>query len=143
MRSYQDEIIADYSCKQLFDLIIDVEKYSEFIPWCAASRILNKQDNYFDAQLVINFKNITECYTSKVNYIPYNKISVRQLEGPFSYLLNEWQFEKISNNQTKIKFSIEFAFQSIILDKVIGIIYQKAISKMTDSFLDRAHKLYR
>lgn len=132
-----------YSPRQLFDLVMDVEKYPEFLPWCSAARILSRGENVVYAELAINFKGFSTHYTSKIETGPDLQIKVDMVEGPFKYLQNLWQFEyEQEKNLTKIEFSIDFCFESILLQKMVGAVFDKALVAMITAFGKRAEKIY-
>ena len=136
-----------YSADQLYQLVKDVEKYPEFLPWCRAARITEQHDGYFIADLVICFKHITEKYTSKVILTPPQKaggpaaIDVELVKGPFTQLENHWRFTPKSDG-TELTFDVSFNFKSRILDNLIGPFFGKATEKMVSAFTTRAHELY-
>lgn len=136
---------SPYSPEQLHAMVLDVMRYPEFLPWCRAARILQKEPEYFVAELVISFKNFTERYTSKIT-IPLIEnglaINVDLVSGPFKHLSNHWQFEPAPERGTHIHFAVDFAFKSRILDGLIGALFSRATEKMTRAFLNRADVLY-
>jgi coenzyme Q-binding protein COQ10 len=138
-----------YSPKQLYELVIDIDKYPEFLPWCSAARILEKKNNCIYAELVVSFKSFHDKYTSRVkSTVPedMNKpylINVDLIEGPFQFLKNYWQFERDEKkNLTKVSFEIDFAFRSPVLQKLIGLIFEKALVSMMTAFNQRAIEIY-
>lgn len=137
-----------YSCRQMYDLIAEVDKYDEFLPWCRAARILERHDGWMLAELVISFKHITEQYTSKVTLSPPEQdhtpaaIDVRMTHGPFKHLINEWRFEPAAQGGCRVEFFLDFKFRSKILDALIGRLFAKATEKMVSAFQERAHALY-
>jgi coenzyme Q-binding protein COQ10 len=134
---------SPYNCQQLYDLVINIEQYPTFIPWCKAARILQQYDDYFEAELMISFKHIRESYVSKVQGNPQNyTIKVEMLRGPFHHLVNEWRFEAMAEGGCKIFFHIDFAFKNIILEKIIGALFNKATQKMVAAFKQQAQVLY-
>ena len=92
----------------MFNLVSDVNKYPEFLPWCKGARIKNIRDNVFDADLIIGFKIYKEIYSSRI-YLDYvnNKILVEYKDGPFEHLENSWVFNK-NNNGCKVDFMVDF-----------------------------------
>jgi coenzyme Q-binding protein COQ10 len=153
-----------FSAKQMFDLVMDIEKYPQFLPWCLAAKITRiNSENSLEADLVINFKGFTQKYSSNVrnskiykppsfadeNLIPLNRgsindellISVAAIDGPFKNLVNAWEFKDIKGG-CEIKFFIDFEFKSMILGKMIGMIFEKATNKMIDAFEKRARQTY-
>lgn len=140
IREHKEEIISPYSLEQIYALVADVESYPEFIPWCTAARIREKETNSVLADLVVGFKGITETYTSRVHLLD-GEINIEYINGPFSVLENSWKFTKVENG-TKINFYIKFQFRSNILQALIGGLFEKACHKMVGAFEERAKKLY-
>lgn len=131
----------------MFDLVMDIEKYPEFLPWCLAAKITKtNSQNSQEADLVINFKGFTQKYSSNVRTSKTIHgellISVAAIDGPFKNLVNAWEF-KNTKDGCEVKFFIDFEFKSMILGKMIGMIFQKATNKMIDAFEKRAHLIYK
>lgn len=131
----------------MFDLVIDIEKYSEFLPWCKNARIISKiSPENIQAELLINFKNFFEKYTSDVQFARLENgeyfVDVVAIKGPFKSLINKWQFIPIDQNQCLVEFYLEFEFNSKILSKMFSTIFHNATQKMMSAFEDRAKKLY-
>ncbi|GDX36134.1 ribosome association toxin RatA [Alphaproteobacteria bacterium] len=147
MPFFKQSKILPYSAKQMFDLVIDIEKYSEFLPWCKNARIISKiSPENIQAELLINFKNFFEKYTSDVQFARLENgeyfVDVVAIKGPFKSLINKWQFIPIDQNQCLVEFYLEFEFNSKILSKMFSTIFHNATQKMMSAFEDRAKKLY-
>jgi len=126
----------------MFALVADVERYPEFLPWCVATRIRSREENAFTADLIAAFAAFREQYTSRVSLDPAGKtIVIDYLDGPFEHLTNRWHFVAIDAG-CQIDFDIDFRFRSRTLDALISGVFTRAIRKMTESFEQRAHKLY-
>lgn len=134
---------SPYSPQQLFDMVAEVARYPEFLPWCKAARIYSRNGNEFLADLVIVFKGFTEKYTSKVTLHPDTYcIEVDMVEGPFHHLDNHWRLEPLENGGTMIHLELDFRFKSRILEGLIGGMFQRASEKMVAAFRERAKELY-
>lgn len=136
-----------YAPDQMFALIADVASYPQFLPWCAASRILSRTSppeggEIMDADLVISFKVFRERFTSRVTLLPdEGKINVEYLDGPFKYLLNTWSFTD-DEGGTRVKFHVDFEFKSKALQAVIGVVFYEAMRRIVGAFEARAKALY-
>jgi coenzyme Q-binding protein COQ10 len=139
---YQNKVMSIYSPEQLFSLVMDVEKYPDFLPWCIGARILTKNSKTVTAQLAVKYKNFTETYTSEITFNYPNKIIVQQTVGPFKYLYNEWQFIKIDEDRTELHFKIDCKFKSIILENIASLSFSNTVQKVTQAFLDRAKECF-
>lgn len=131
-----------YAPAQLFDLVADIERYPEFLPWCVAARIRKREGEVIHADLVIGFKMIRERFTSRVVLDRPGRIDVSYAEGPFKYLRNYWKFEPASDGGTIIDFYVDFEFRSRMLQAVIGALFHEAVRRMVTAFEARAKALY-
>ena len=149
MPSHKEEKNLPYTAQQMLDLVIDIEQYPKFLPWCSAAKITKKiNNNNMDADLVINFKTFSQKYSSNIRIHKLNKdtyeIFVASTNGPFKKLVNYWKFQNIDKKQNLVKiiFFIDFEFNSRIFEKMIGFIFKKATDRMIDAFEKRAIELY-
>ncbi|MCW3797500.1 type II toxin-antitoxin system RatA family toxin [Sphingomonas sp. BN140010] len=130
-----------YTPEQLFELVADVKRYDEFLPWVTAVRIRASSEAETIADLIVGFGAFKERFTSRVRKFRPERIEVDYLEGPLKYLHNEWRFEP-SGEGTDVHFSVDFAFRSRIFEAVAGKVFDRALRKMTGAFEQRAAALY-
>ena len=123
-----------YSAEQMFELVADVDRYEEFLPWVVATRIRSNSDTEMVADLVVGFKSLRETFTSKVHKERPDRISVDYLDGPLKYLHNEWGFEPHPKGGCTIEFLVDFAFRNKMFESLAGQVFDLALSKMNDSF---------
>ena len=143
MHKYSNSIVLPFNARQLYEIVIDVESYPEFLPWCLSSRIVKKvDDNNFDAELTVGYKAIDEKYISRIKAEYEKKIISKAISGPFKSLDSSWYFKNIDKKQCKVDFMIEYQFKSFFLDKVMGSLFKKATIKMLDAFELRAKSLH-
>ena len=136
-------------CKkdQLIDLVLDIEKYPEFVPWCLQGKIHEKNESsdiiQIKADLKVGKKIINEIFTSLVIYYKKkDKILVTNIDGPLSHLKNEWKFKEINNN-TQLEFYIDFELKNPILNAIMKKSFELGLNKIAKAFEDRAFKLYK
>lgn len=147
MPTYTETRILPFTPQQLFGLVISIEKYPEFLPWCRAARIVSREaDGAFVGELIISFSHLTERYSSRVTPTPPSGASegivdVALVSGPFHHLENHWRFVPHPQG-CEIHFAVDFAFKSKWLDKLIGGLFNRASEKMVAAFLARAEALY-
>jgi len=141
MPTHAERRFLPYSQEQLFALVADVERYPEFLPWCVAARIRSRDENVLTADLVIGFKMVRERFTSRVTLGRPDRIDVEYTEGPLRYLNNHWGFEP-KEGGCVIDFFVDFEFKSMILQKLIGALFNEATRRMVGAFETRAHALY-
>ena len=131
-----------YTPEQLFDLVADVARYDEFLPWVVAVRVRSSSPTETVADLVVGFNAFKERFTSRVLKQRPNRICVDYVEGPLKFLHNEWRFEPAPEGGTEVHFSVDFAFKSRLFETLAGAMFDRALRRMTDAFEQRAAVLY-
>ncbi len=131
-----------YTPEQLFDLVADIGRYDEFLPWVVAVRIRSSSETETVADLVVGFSAFKERFTSRVKKQRPGLICVDYIEGPLKYLHNEWRFERAADGGTNVHFSVDFAFRSRLFESLAGQMFDRALRRMTGAFEQRAAALY-
>jgi coenzyme Q-binding protein COQ10 len=131
-----------YAPEQMFDLVADVKRYQEFLPWVAATRIREDSDTFMVADLVVGFRSLKETFTSRVNKRRPDSITIDYVEGPLKHLHNEWTFTADGKGGCDIDFFVDFAFRSRIFEAIAGQMFDRALRRMIGAFEERAHQLY-
>ncbi|HET9458478.1 MAG TPA: type II toxin-antitoxin system RatA family toxin [Sphingomicrobium sp.] len=131
-----------YTPEQLFDLVADIGRYDEFLPWVVAVRIRSSSETETVADLVVGFSAFKERFTSRVKKERPGLICVDYIEGPLKYLHNEWRFERAADGGTNVHFSVDFAFRSRLFESLAGQMFDRALRRMTGAFEQRAAALY-
>ena len=136
-------------CKkdQLIEMVLDIEKYPEFVPWCMEGKIFDKNESTdlitFNGDLKVGKSILNETFSSQVSYYKEkDKIIVTNLDGPLKYLKNEWFFKEI-NNSTQLEFFIDFELKNSILNSIMRKSFELGLNKIAKSFEERAIKLYK
>jgi len=133
--------------KNLIDMVLDIEKYPDFVPWCLEGKIhkkINSEDFIeIEADLKIGKKFINDTYSSLVLYLKKkDTIIVTSIDGPLKYLKNEWKFKEI-NNSTQLEFNIDFELKNTFLNILMKNYFNFGLNKIADAFEDRANKLFK
>lgn len=142
MPTHAEKRVLPHRPDQLFDLVADIEKYPEFLPWCVATRIRERHGDTSISDMVIGFKVFRERFTTRVTCRKPERIDVSYSEGPFKYLNNHWIFLPHGDGQCLIDFYVDFEFRSKILQAAIGAVFNEAVKRMISAFEKRAAKLY-
>lgn len=130
-----------YTPEQMFDLVADVARYREFLPWVSAVRVRANSETEMIADLIVGFGAIKETFTSRVVKDRPRAITIDYIEGPLKHLHNEWRFRP-DGAGTSIDFLVDFAFKSRLFEALAGQVFDRALRKMTAAFEARAHALY-
>uniref|UniRef100_A0AAU7YLF0 Type II toxin-antitoxin system RatA family toxin n=1 Tax=Wolbachia endosymbiont of Oeneis ivallda TaxID=3171168 RepID=A0AAU7YLF0_9RICK len=130
----------------MFQVVIDVEKYPDFVPWCKAVYIKEKTDSQMIVDLLAAFHGIKGSYISEVTFLSPNGINESWIKavssnGIFKHLYNEWKFTPMSKNKTMVEFYIEFEFKSNLFSTLLNSVYKYAQNKIITAFKDRVESL--
>ena len=133
--------------KDLINMILDIEKYPEFVPWCIEGKINEKKESEdlieIKGDLKVGKKFLNETYSSLVLYHKNkDKIIVTNIDGPLKHLQNEWRFKEI-NNQTQLEFDIDFELKNNLLNAIMKKSFNLGLNKIADAFEERATQLFK
>lgn len=126
----------------MFDLVADVRRYAEFLPWVVATRIKSDSESEMIADMLVGFSALREKFTSRVVKDRPRSIKVEYIDGPLKRLENDWMFREGSNGGCVIDFCVDFTFRSAIFEKLAGQYLDAAFRKMVAAFEKRAEELY-
>ena len=141
MPTHAERKVLPYTPEQMFDLVADVGKYPEFLPWCAGAKVQSRTEDLLIAELTIGFKMFRESFTSRVTLDRPHMVQVKYENGPFRYLNNQWTFEP-NPKGCDVKFFVDFEFKSRLLQAAIGVVFNEAVRLMVNAFLKRARDVY-
>jgi coenzyme Q-binding protein COQ10 len=141
MPTHAEKRVLRYTPDQLFDLVADVQRYPEFLPWCVGARVLTRSESELTADLTIGFRMFRESFRSRVGLERPHLVRVTYENGPFRYLNNTWRFTPVQGG-TEVDFFVDFEFRSALLQAVIGVVFNEAVRVMVRAFERRAMALY-
>lgn len=142
MPQHSEKRTLPWTAAQMFDLVADVGRYGEFLPWVSAVRVRSNTETEMVADLIVGFKGLRENFTSRVIKVRSSRIAVDYVDGPLKFLHNEWLFEDGPEGGSTIDFMVDFAFKSRVFETLAGQVFERALKKMTDAFVARAEELY-
>ena len=131
-----------YSAEQMFDLVADVDKYPEFLPWVVATRVRRDGPDLMTADMLVGFKALREKFTSRVEKERPHALRVHYVDGPLRDLDNDWTFKQLDNGHCEIDFCVDFAFKNRMFEALAGQYIDRAFRKMVAAFEARANELY-
>ncbi|WP_207539380.1 type II toxin-antitoxin system RatA family toxin [Sabulicella rubraurantiaca] len=141
MPTHAEKRILRHRQEDMFELVADVRRYPEFLPWCVGARIISRTEDKLVADLTIGFKLFRETFRSEVTLDRPHQVRVQYLNGPFRYLNNTWKFREVPGG-TEVDFFVDFEFRSRLLQAVIGTVFNEAVRLMVRAFERRAMQLY-
>ncbi|WEK46986.1 MAG: type II toxin-antitoxin system RatA family toxin [Candidatus Andeanibacterium colombiense] len=131
-----------WSAGQMFDLVADVARYGEFLPWVVGVRVKSDSETEMVADLLVGFKALREKFTSRVIKHRPHAIEVVYLDGPMKDLDNRWTFTPTEDGGCDIVFDVKFTFRNRLFEALAGQYFDRAFRKMVAAFETRAEELY-
>lgn len=126
----------------MFDLVADVGRYGEFLPWVVATRVRSDSETEMVADMLVGFSALREKFTSRVEKRRPEEIRVHYVDGPLRDLDNRWLFRSTGQDSCEVDFSVDFTFRNPLFEKLAGQYLDRAFRKMVAAFETRAEELY-
>jgi ribosome-associated toxin RatA of RatAB toxin-antitoxin module len=142
MKKISRAALLNYSAEQLYQVVLDVEQYPDFLPWCGGVEVIDKSDDTLTASITIAKMGLRKAFSTQNRLVPGQRIEMNLVEGPFSYLQGEWGFKPLGEQACKITFDIEFEVRSGLMSGLLNGVFEQVASTMVDSFVKRAKQLY-
>ena len=142
MQSVKKSVLVPFSATRMFDLVDDVERYPEFLPWCGGARVLASRDEGKTARVEINYHGVHAHFTTDNVNRPPASIQMALNDGPFRHLHGEWRFLALAPDACKVEFELAYQFSSHLLEKVVGPVFGHIANTFIDAFVRRAESRY-
>ena len=142
MRELHRTVIVPYTPAQMFELVADVERYPEFVPWCADSQLLERDDDSLVGRLEMAMGPLTGGLTTRNRLEPPGAMTLELVEGPFSQLQGEWQFKSLGETGCQVDLQMRFAFSNPVKNLVLGAAFEQTCNRLVDAFVARAAEVY-
>ena len=126
----------------MFELVNNINDYSQFLNWCDSSSILNQSDDQITASVQINQGGLKQSFSTLNTLTPYKSIEMQLLDGPFDELSGEWRFETLGENASKVHLTLQFKFKSMLIDMALSPIFKSISNSQLDAFVARAKYIY-
>jgi len=138
MHCFEETRVIPCSAQKMFDVVLDIESYPDFLPWVASSHVFEKNEHELSAELVANLAGSKHHFTTTDRYVSGKIIEIRLMDGPFRFLESLWTFDPLSESSCRVHFSIEFEFKSMMLDLIASPVFSSACKSMVHAFEQRA-----
>jgi ribosome-associated toxin RatA of RatAB toxin-antitoxin module len=142
MHRSQKSVLVPFSARQMFDLVDDVARYPEFLPWCGGSEVLALTDAGKTARVDINYHGVRAHFTTDNVNAPPESIIVTLRDGPFRHLHGEWRFRPLAADACKVEFTIAYEFKTHVLETLVGPVFNHIANSFIDAFVRRAEATY-
>lgn len=142
MTVVQKSALVKFSAQQMFDLVNDIEAYPKFLPWCSDSRIIKREDDIVEAELVISKGGFKKSFSTRNKTEKGRRMTVSLLNGPFSHLEGVWDFIPLREDASKISLDLEFEMSGKLASLAFGAVFNQICNTMVSSFTARAKAVY-
>ncbi|MBO7411392.1 MAG: type II toxin-antitoxin system RatA family toxin [Ottowia sp.] len=142
MKSVHKSVLIWHSPQQMFDLVIDVERYPEFLLGCSSGRVLERTPLGMTAEVGLAFKGVSKTFVTRNEHEPPHRMRLHLVRGPFSHLEGEWNFTPVGEGACRIDFRLDYAFASRVLSAVIAPVFDRLAATFVDAFIKRADEVY-
>ena len=149
MKNVNKSVLIWYSPAEMFALVTDVARYSEFLPWCDQTKVLEQDSSGMTAEVGMTFGGLKKSFVTRNTHSEMDnggkQVSIRLIKGPFSRLEGHWRFHPVGDGKQRacrIELQLDYGFESAALAAVIGPVFDRIASSMVDAFIKRAEQVY-
>lgn len=143
MAKIQKTVLVLHTAAQMFDLVDDVNRYTEFLPWCGGVEVHKQDEASTMATIHIDFHGLKQKFTTENAKTRPSTMTMHLKDGPFKSFDGLWQFTELNKTACKIEFSLEYEFSSTILEKIIAPVFSHIADTFVDGFVKRADDVYQ
>ncbi len=142
MTAISKSALVHYTPAEMYALVIDIEAYPQFLPWCSGSAILSQDEDEVRARVELSKGGVEKTFTTSNRHQQDKMIEMRLVEGPFRHLEGFWRFDPLGDGACKVSLDLEFEFASRMLGLVVGPVFSQIANTLVDSFQKRAVDVY-
>jgi ribosome-associated toxin RatA of RatAB toxin-antitoxin module len=147
MKQVKKSVLLWYSPREMYDLVVAVQDYPRFLPWCSKAEVLEEDAKGMQARLTMAFLGASQAFTTRNEHVPGESVLMHLVDGPFSLLEGTWKFSKVgkAGDETracKIDFDLRYTFSNAAFEAVLSPVFDRVASTLVDSFVKRAEEVY-
>lgn len=150
MKTVKKSVLIWYSPEQMFELVADVPRYPQFLPWCDKARVLETHDDGVTAEVGISIGGLHQSFTTRNRHQPGRQVDLQLVSGPFSQLEGQWRFVPLEAPAgggdapagCRVELSLHYGFDSAALSAIVGPVFDKIAGSLVDAFVKRAEQVY-
>lgn len=131
-----------HTAEEMFDLINDVERYPEFLPWCAKTEVISRTEEELVATLFLSKGGLNYSFTTRNQLTRPTRMTLVLEEGPFSNLEGVWDFKVLSDEASKVSLNLNFEFSGKIASFAMSKVFNQVATTLVDAFVERADQVY-
>ena len=142
MHTVQRSKYVGYEPNQMFDLVNDIDSYSEFLHWCQGSRVEKSTETEIVATLDVGLGGLSKRFTTRNLLKKPHQIDIDLVDGPFRSLSGGWHFLKQNGPGCIVEIELEFDVSKTPLDKMFGFLFEEIVRSQVEAFIQRANEIY-
>ena len=147
MKTVRKSVLVWYDAHEMFELVRDVARYPEFLPWCSLGRVIDEDADGMGmtAEVGIAFKGLKQSFVTYNTHVPDRELRIRLVKGPFSALNGVWTFKPVGpegERACRVTLALDYGFDSKALALLVGPVFDKIAATMVDAFIQRAEQVY-
>ncbi len=143
MPTVKRSALVPHSSAQMFNLVIDMASYPDFLPWCHSTRVLSSTQDRLCGQIEVARLGIHQTFSTCNRYQRDRRMDIELLDGPFRTLTGGWVFTALAENACKVELELDFEFRGGLIDKAFGAVFSQIANTLVDAFCKRADEVYR
>jgi ribosome-associated toxin RatA of RatAB toxin-antitoxin module len=142
IREIKRSALVTFSPEQMFDLVIDVERYPQFLPWVAGAQLHQRSDHDLLASMEMQRGGVRERFTTRNEFDRPSFMTMQLVEGPFRVLHGRWTFTPIGTAGTRVGLEMRFEFGNPVIALLFGKSFEQSCGQLIDAFIARARQLH-
>ncbi|RYF75514.1 MAG: type II toxin-antitoxin system RatA family toxin [Comamonadaceae bacterium] len=151
MKTVNKSVLIWYGAQQMYDLVTDVARYPEFLPWCDRTRIVAEDANGMTAEIGLSLGGLRQSFTTRNTHVPGREVQLKLVSGPFSNLDGTWRFTPVEGEAARqvgiadacrIDLDLRYGFDNFALSALVGPVFDKIASTLVEAFVKRAEQVY-
>ncbi|MGI9135160.1 MAG: type II toxin-antitoxin system RatA family toxin [Rhodoferax sp.] len=145
MKTVHKSVLLWYSPHEMYALVTDVNRYSEFLPWCDHARVVQDHADGMTAEMGISFSGVRQVFSTRNVHTPDRCVDMQLLSGPFSRLDGQWKFHPLgddSQRACKVELTLNYGFDNSALSALVGPVFDKIAATLVEAFVKRAQQVY-
>lgn len=136
------QALVPFTPAQMYVLVDDIARYSEFLPWCASSQEISRTHEEVQASLTLQWKGLSKTFTTRNLLQPHKMMEIRLVNGPFKHLEGFWKFSPLGESGCKVELSLEFEFANHLISLAFGKVFEQISQQLVTAFCERAEQVY-
>ncbi|MDX1587499.1 MAG: type II toxin-antitoxin system RatA family toxin [Oleiphilaceae bacterium] len=141
-KTIERSALVHHSARRMYDLVNDIERYPEFLPWCSDARVHESDEHQLLASLEVSKSGVRQSFSTRNRLLAPERIAMELVDGPFTQLRGDWHFRALTDEACKVTLTLEFSLNGTVARVAFGNVFSQAANTMVDAFCRRADALY-